>query len=123
MISSIGLNVEEALDSLLKGKSGIGAINYLDTIHKKDLKAGEIQKSNDELSVLAGTTAGKYDRTTLLGLIAAEEALNHAGISKKNRADIAFISSTTVGGMCNGELLYPYYLKHEPFESFIETHG
>ncbi len=122
MVSSIGMNVEEAFDSLKRSKSGIGPINYLETSHKKNIKAGEIQKSNDELSALAGTTSDKYDRTTLLGMIAVKEALNHARISNTEYADLSFISSTTVGGMSRSELLYPFYLKHEPFDSFIETH-
>ncbi len=105
LISAIGNTTEDCLDALKKGKTGIGAMEILDTVHKDTFKVGEIKKTNQELCSLAGLNVSElknFTRTGLLGLIAAKEALQQSSLQDKSR--IGLISSTTVGGMDKTEL-------------------
>lgn len=120
IISAIGNSVNETYDSLLNCKSGIGKISFLQTHHKDTFLAGEVKLSNSELSSYAQVK--DYDRTTLLGLIAAKEALQHAGITNMSETRTGFISSNTVAGMCHSELVYSDFFAHKTNENFIDTH-
>src|SRR5688572_16654131 len=81
IISAIGDNVEETLHSLLESKTGVGKITILKTALSETHPAGEVKKTNDELRELAGLPGeGFYSRTTLLGMIAAQQALVSAKI-------------------------------------------
>src|ERR1700752_3048021 len=100
IISAIGKNVEETFSSLRETKSGIGKINHLQTIHKNAFVAGEVKYSLQELENLAGLKNPTYNRTTLLGLLAAREALASAGIKDASAYRTGFISASSVGGMC-----------------------
>jgi len=113
IISSIGNNANEVLSSLKAGKSGIGEITLFPTIHKGALPVAEVKLSYAELLSLAGQTYGdKFTRTTLLGLIAAREALESAGIEDVNDRPTGFISATTVGGMDRSEVFYGEFLEN-----------
>lgn len=93
MVSAIGMNRDETLRSLLNEQSGIGAMRQLKSVHT-DIPVGEVPYSDAELKRMAGVAADEaIPRTSLLGIIAAREALG--GV----QTDIAFISGTTVGGM------------------------
>jgi len=125
IISAIGNDVAENLDSLLNGSHGIGPITILDTIHRNDLPSAEIKLSNDELAQLSGLEdAGNHTRTTLLALIAAREAFSSGiesyGISEQS--DTALVSSTTVGGMGKTEKLFNSYLESKTHAHLIHTH-
>ena len=99
IISAIGLNKEQNLKSLLNQQTGVGKIQILDTVHKNEFVAGEINKTNKELSAISGiNNYEKQSRTTLLALIAAKEAVADAKIDV-GEMPVAFISATTVGGM------------------------
>lgn len=94
VISAIGKNCTETLQSLLEEHSGIGTMRYLKSAHV-DLPVGEVQYSNEELKAMAGISVNEpMPRSSLLGVVAAIEALKMA-----NRKCDAFISGTTVGGM------------------------
>lgn len=120
IISAIGNNVETTLTSLMDGKSGIGKINYLNTQHKNDFVAGEVKLNNEALVKIAGSN--NYNRTTLLALIAAREALQSSGIRNTKEARTGFISSTTVAGMCHSELVYKDFFDGKTNENFIDSH-
>ena len=111
IISSIGAGVGEVLASLLAGRSGIGAITLLETIHRGKLPLAEVKKSTEELLQITGN-AGKRNltRTSLLGMIAAKEALKSAGIDDLKQYRTGLISATTVGGMDRSELFYKEFL-------------
>jgi 3-oxoacyl-[acyl-carrier-protein] synthase II len=120
VISAIGNNLAENFNSLCHGKSGISKVNYLNTVHR-DFLTGEVKASDTELKLIAGLdTETSIDRTTLLGIIAAKEALEMSGIKDNNK--IGFISSTTVAGMCYTELQYPHFLAKNDYPNFIKTH-
>jgi 3-oxoacyl-[acyl-carrier-protein] synthase-1 len=121
MISAIGNNFNAMTDSVITGKTGIGAITILETNHKGKLIVGEIKLTDEELAEIAGVTLKDgITRTTLLGLIAAKEALAHAGIS--DLKELAFISGTTVGGMVSSEKYYRDFLTNDSKNEFIEAH-
>lgn len=124
IISAIGKNVNETLASLQASRSGISDITILDTVHRGELPVGEIKLTNEQLVSLAG--AGDPDmqtRTSLLGLIAATEALQNAGIDPKDTGyRTGVVSASTVGGMDRTELNYRNYHLGAPYNHFVLTH-
>lgn len=98
IISAIGNNVAECLDALENGRAGMDQMHHLNSIHKERLPVAEVKLSNDELAKLAGLPKIK-SRSALLSLVAAKEALAHAGIENFTSLRTGFISATSVGGM------------------------
>lgn len=97
IISAIGVGKDETLRSLIARKSGVGRLRHLQTAHS-ELPCGEVNMSDEELKNALGLPPDRIiPRTTLLGIIAAKEAMEQAGIKGTDRA--ALISGTTVGGM------------------------
>ena len=109
IISAIGLNVEETLQSLKAGKSGIGTQTNLTGRRDSNLPTGEIALSNAELASMAGLSAD-YSRTALLSMIAAKDALADADINIKG-LKCGFISATTVGGMDKTEKFMASFIR------------
>ncbi len=124
IICAIGKNTGETLASLRATRSGISHLSILDSIHRDILPTGEIKLTNEELAVMAGVTdLDMHPRTSLLGLIAAEEAVKHAGIDPKdNRFRTGVISASTVGGMDKTEINYRNYHLGKPYNDFVLTH-
>ena len=99
LVSAVGMNCSETLEALLSERSGIAAMRFLDSIHS-DIPIGEVPYSNDQLKAILGVNE-PMPRTSLLGLMAAREALQMANLSSRPfvPSPLAFISGTTVGGM------------------------
>jgi 3-oxoacyl-[acyl-carrier-protein] synthase-1 len=113
IVSSIGLNESEVLDSLISGHSGIGSITRFETIHKGRLPLAEVKLSNNELVDLCGLRSGmNYTRTSLLGIAAAMQASAMAGSGPVPGPGTGLISATTVGGMDRTEDFYPLFLEN-----------
>jgi 3-oxoacyl-(acyl-carrier-protein) synthase len=120
--SSIGLNVEQSLDSFRKEKRGLGEISILETIHRSEFKAGEVSLTNQQLMELLEIPKSRnkhYTRTTLLGIIAAREACLNSGFSSDDGIPTALVSATTVGGMDKTE---KDYTSEGSDTAFISTH-
>ena len=115
VISAIGRNCTETLQSLLAEKSGIGAMRYLGSCYK-DIPVGEVPYSNAKLHRMTGIDE-PMPRTSLLGLIAAREALSMAKINGPMVNDLAFISGTTVGGMDLTEQHWKEYQEGKAIEN------
>jgi 3-oxoacyl-(acyl-carrier-protein) synthase len=118
IICSIGNNADSVLDSLKKGKSGIGTMKYLQSKHSY-LPVGEVQLSNEEMKALLGIEdESPMSRTTLMGAIAIKQAIEHAGHSMEylNNKRVALISGTTVGGM---DLTETYYEQMKTDDSLL----
>lgn len=126
MISAIGNNVEESLRSLENIQSGIGELKYVRSRHKPLVPVGEVKASNEELTAMAGLSPDNLTtRTSLLGLIAAQEAVRSAGIKNIKEFRTGIISASSVGGMDMTENHWLDYLDPEKSGSwlkFIETH-
>ncbi len=111
VITSIGMNTKENIDSLRQQKSGVGYPDFLNTSHKKDFPVCEVKKSNQELALLSGMKS-ELPRTAYLSAIAAQEAILDAGIDlSTSHFRIGFISANTLGGMDTSESFYASYLK------------
>ena len=106
MVSAIGLNIEETLQSLKESRHGVGPITLLETTLKNVIPAAEIKKTNTELKQMLGLPADdNITRTSLFGMLAAREALLNSGIDiTKYRCGI--VSATSVGGMDLSEHFY-----------------
>ncbi len=119
VVSAIGLTVDENYRSLLNKKSGITECKFPDD--QKSIYTGRIAKSNSELKQLLSITDGYYSRTSLLGIMAAEQAMGNNFHNKKLLT--AFISSTSVGGMDETEKYYRQVLKNLPVDfNLTRTH-
>jgi 3-oxoacyl-[acyl-carrier-protein] synthase-1 len=113
IISSIGFNSEENAAALQKLKSGIGRITLFDTLYKEEIPVAEVKAGNNELAEMAQVKeGGLFSRTTLLGLIAARQALSQAGIKHLAGFRTGLISATTTGGMDRSERFFKEYLKN-----------
>ena len=107
MITAIGGTVAANLNSLQQQQSGLGFTRFIDTIYKEILPVAEVKYSNEELAQMAGVPGQpEYTRTTLLGLVAMQEALQQAGIHDLQEEPTGFINASTVGGMCDTEKVY-----------------
>ena len=105
VVSAVGCGQGETLDALRRGRSGIGPIRFLQT-EEKAFPVGEVPLSNEEMAARSGASL-ELSRTSLMGILALEEALAEAGL--KDLAGIPLISGTTVGGMDKTELTFPAY--------------
>jgi len=111
IISSIGNDAGSALLSLVEEKSGIAGITLLETALKDKFPLAEVKLTTEELLKVAGCS-GKKDltRTSLLGMVAAREAVGSSEINDINEFRTGLISATTVGGMDRSENFYKDFL-------------
>lgn len=124
IISSIGTTVEENFHSLTTKKTGISRLENFDSKHKDVIKVGEIKITNEELANLLNLPREHaFTRTSLLGVYAAKQAVNHAKIADINAERTGLISSTSVGGMDMTEKHYKKYDAHPEFIPFIKSHN
>lgn len=124
LISAIGSNVQECLESLRSGRTGIGHARMLQTRHRDEFMLGEVKLSNEQLCDLLAISEKDrigHTRTSLLALSAGLEALLDAGFKPGDLGGhrIGIISATTVGGMDKSENSY----RTRDFASgFVQTH-
>lgn len=122
IITSIGNNLEENLESLITGRSGIGKITLLETAHRDSFPAGEIGLRDEELARMLGIEFREgLSRTALLGMIAAEEAWRNAQCTMHDGKRTGLISGSTVGGMVATEKYYPDFLENDSRNAWIEA--
>ncbi|MDR2847808.1 MAG: beta-ketoacyl-[acyl-carrier-protein] synthase family protein, partial [Bacteroidales bacterium] len=122
IVSALGLGLNNTLNALRNGISGIAPVRYLDTIHHH-FPVGEVKCSEDELRTLLHIKNGQITtRTSLLGIAAAKEALETSGLRDLSRLRVAFISGTTVGGMEKTELHYMDFLNNDSKNEYIAVH-
>lgn len=122
IISALGMNREEALDALRKQRSGIEPLRYLNTSHK-GIPAGEVKCTNHEMMRMLGIPSTEITtRTSLMGMFAAREAMQQAGLPADSPLRIALISGTTVGGMDMSEQYYTDFLENDTRNAYIATH-
>ena len=123
IVSSIGFNVDETLHSLMIGKTGIGKISILETIHRDEFVLGEIKLTHQQLMEKLGVNLNlPWTRTALLGVWAARQAYQSAGLSTKSGTRIGLVSASTVGGMDRSELYYKDFLTAAIHKNHIDTH-
>jgi 3-oxoacyl-(acyl-carrier-protein) synthase len=111
IISAIGNDLPENFQSLCGEKAGIGEMQFLQSIHQKELPVGEVKLDNIRLAAAVGMPAN-LPRTALLSALAASEALQNAGWEIRNPLRTGFISANTVGGMDRTENFFQEYSKN-----------
>ena len=94
VVTAIGNNAAECLLSFENEEAGMGAITQLNTIHRNVLPVAEVKLTNEELARLTGLP-DDISRTTLLGLLAAKDALNDADIPELSSLRVGFVSANT----------------------------
>jgi 3-oxoacyl-[acyl-carrier-protein] synthase-1 len=108
IVSAIGTNVAENLQSLLAQKTGIGRPENLESRLAETHLFGEIKLTNNQLKDELGLPADTpISRTSLLGIKAVKEALET--ISANDGLRTGLISGTTIGGMDRSEGFYRQY--------------
>lgn len=108
-ISSIGLTIAENRYSLQHEISGIKKAKHFKSQYTDSLVFGEIDQSDESLLAELGLEKGRgFTRTTLIAMKAFREAVANAQLSLEDLESTrtAFISSSTVGGMCYTDHLY-----------------
>jgi 3-oxoacyl-[acyl-carrier-protein] synthase-1 len=110
VVSAIGNNTASCLRALENGAAGIGPITSLDTIHKNIIPVAEVKLGNAALAAATGLSPAA-SRTALLGMLAAKEAWDDAGITTQNGLRTGFISANSVGGMDKTESFFAAFLK------------
>jgi len=125
LITSIGKNAAENFQSLVHQKCGFGELTILETIHQKTLPACEIKLHDEELRDAAGIKDGKgFTRTTLLGLLALQEAIQSADLSVAEMRESGLLSATTTGGIREFEKFFYKLLdfrQQGDFAQFADT--
>lgn len=122
IVSAIGLDKSETLESLLHRRTGIGPMHYLSSMHR-EFPVGEVKLDDGELCIRLGITPGTPTiRTALLGMTALGEALDEARLTAEILPRVAFVSGTTVGGMDRSECFYPDFLANDSRNEYIAMH-
>jgi 3-oxoacyl-[acyl-carrier-protein] synthase-1 len=130
IVSALGNNVEENLRALQANRSGIAPLRYLKTSHT-EFPVGEVKMTNEEMiKILKIPENQPTTRTSLMGMLAVNEALVAAGLAPASnlppseglRGAVAFISGTTVGGMDKSEQFYLEFFENDTKNAYISTH-
>jgi len=125
IITSIGKNTSENLQSLINGKTGYGSLSILQSSHTNSIPACEIKLSDEELYSLANVSINEgFTRTSLLGAIALREAITSANLSDIDVKNSGLVSATTTGGIREMEKYFNELIDvnaHGEFEKYIDT--
>ena len=121
IVSSIGIGVDETMNSLRQKKTGIGTLKHQNTIH--ELPCAEVDLTESQMKQMLGIKEdGVVVRTALLAMLATREAIAQAKLPLDGTYKVAFIHGTTVGGMEKSELYYFDYLENNTRNEYIEAH-
>ncbi len=126
VISAIGNNFNENFQSLKKGKSGICKASHFKSVYTETLPFAEIKVENSYLADQLGITADSgYTRTCLLAEYAFQQAVLDAGLGDNviSNGDTAFISASTVGGMCLTDQLYEDANLQSDGSIYLDSYG
>jgi 3-oxoacyl-[acyl-carrier-protein] synthase-1 len=123
IVTAIGRGRRETLEALRNGRSGVAPVRYLETAHA-GLPVGEVKASNDEMREILHIDPGEATiRSSLLGILAAGEALEQAGLAERTAREalrIALVSGITVGGMDQTERFYGELLTDGAKKAYID---
>lgn len=126
IITAIGENLHENHLSLQLGKSGIAFATQFKSVYAAKLPFGEVKWDNEELIKFLKIDDPKgFTRTDLLAFKAFGEAITDANLSANDLSsqDTAFISASTVGGMCLTDQLYQDANLHTDGSEYIDAYS
>lgn len=124
IICAIGTDTTSVRDALRKGRTGIGELQYLKSVHR-ELPVGEVQMSDATLKAsLSIHPDEEVSRTVLLGAYALRQALRSSQLTPAMLKDrrVTFISATTVGGMDITERHYQEMLADTQTAKYFVQH-
>jgi len=131
IVSALGNNVEENLQSLQENNSGIAPLQYLQTKHSS-FPVGEVKLSNEMMmNKLNFKSNIPHTRTALMGMLAVKEALINASLLDVRHetpdtsilnSQISFINGNTVGGMDKTEQYYLDFMSNNSCDEYIAIH-
>ncbi len=100
VVSPIGVGVKKFTDALFAGKNGVGRITHFDPSAYRSQIAGEAEDF-DPLRYLSSKEVKRMDSFTQFGMVAAEEALQQAGLEteKEDPTRIGVLIGSGVGGV------------------------
>jgi 3-oxoacyl-[acyl-carrier-protein] synthase-1 len=111
MINACGSHVQEIYMNLEAGKSGIGPITILNTVHQGEIPGAEVNLTDNSLYAGLGLHSALVPtRTALLGMVAAREAWASAHLTPDKEIRTGLVSATSVGGMDRTEDFFPAFL-------------
>jgi len=99
-----GVGVEDNWDNLINGRSGIDKVTYFDTTNYRVHIGGEVKTLDPTEYGFTPRDATRYDRSVLLGVSAATDAIRDAGLDFETRGenlDVGVIVGTGMGGVAN----------------------
>ena len=125
IISAIGNNREENLSQLRNGTTGIGKSNFLESNYAQTYLFGEVKLSNEALKSNLKTTQKGLARTDLLAFTALQEAFETSGLTESeiSSEETAFISASTVGGMCLSDQLHRDAHSNSDSSEYVESYS
>ena len=109
VISAIGNNVAKNLSHLRKGKTGIAKAKYVNSNYVETHPFAEVKYSTEELKSKLNLKVTKgLTRTDYIAFTALKEAIQNSQLTPEqiSSEQTAFISASTIGGMCNTDNLY-----------------
>ncbi len=110
IISAIGNNISESINTFRQHRSGISTSEFLLTRHKNTFPLGEVKYSNEQLAAITGLKS-TLSRTILLSFFAARQALDSLTAEQINKSRMGFISASSVGGMDKTEFFFEDYMQ------------
>ena len=109
IISAIGNNISESLNSFKEHRSGVGEIHHLKTRHHDVFPLAEVKYSNEELARITGLPPS-LSRTILLSYFAARQAKESIPDEIFSKYKTGFISASSVGGMDKTEFFFEDFM-------------
>jgi 3-oxoacyl-[acyl-carrier-protein] synthase II len=115
IVSPVGLNVKEAWDNILAGKSGIGPIEHFDVSEYATRFGGSV-RNFDVTEYITKKDARKMDTFIHYGIAAGVQAIKDSGleVTEENADRIGVAIGSGIGGLPGIEQGYAAYLKGGP---------
>lgn len=115
VVTSLGCQVDDLWDRLCRGESGIGLIRAFDTSDFKVRFGGEIADWSTE-GYLPRKEANRLDRFTQFAMVAATDAVRHAGLdfAREDSFRAGVILGSGVGGLHEIETQHARLLEKGP---------
>jgi 3-oxoacyl-[acyl-carrier-protein] synthase II len=114
-VSPVGLNVPDAWQNVLAGKSGIGMIEHFD-VSQFSVRIGGSVRGFDPTQIMSPKEAKKMDSFIHYGIAAGQEAIKDSGleITEENADRIGVFISSGIGGIGTIESNYAKFEKSGP---------
>lgn len=125
VISAIGNNCKENLDHLRNGKTGIDKAIHLVSKYVDSHPFGEVKLSTASLEKMLNISQKGLTRTDLLAFTAFREAIYDSKLTSEeiSSENTAFISASTIGGMCLTDQIYKDAHSTSENHDYVESYS